>query len=132
MPELVRENRSFAPRGAALPSGLPDLQAEVSRKSDVWAYNVEGYYEEAMSRQWNTTTDIPWAHLEKTELPEAIGKAYAQLLTFLTEVEMTCDSVVVIDRGQVVEEGTLANVRQKHKNQSLEEIFVRLTGQEGI
>jgi hypothetical protein len=93
MPELVRENRSFAPRGAALPSGLPDLQAEVSRKSDVWAYNVEGYYEEAMSRQWNTTTDIPWADLEKAELPEAIGKAYAQLLTFLTEVEMIATDV---------------------------------------
>ena len=93
MPELVRENRSFAPRGAALPPGLPDLQAEVNRKSDVWAYNVEGYYEEAMSRQWNTTTDIPWSELAAVELPEAIGKAYAQLLTFLTEVEMIATDV---------------------------------------
>ena len=30
------------------------------------------------------------------------------------------------------EDGTLAAVRQKHKNQSLEEIFLRTTGQEGI
>jgi hypothetical protein len=93
MPELVRQNRSFAPRGAALPPGLPDLQAEVNRKSDVWAYNVEGYYEEAMSRQWNTTTDIPWEELAAIELPEPIGKAYAQLLTFLTEVEMIATDV---------------------------------------
>jgi hypothetical protein len=93
MPELVRANRSFAPRGAALPPGLPDLQAEVNRKSDVWAYNVEGYYEEAMSRQWNTTTDIPWRELADAELPEPIGKAYAQLLTFLTEVEMIATDV---------------------------------------
>jgi hypothetical protein len=93
MPELVRENRSFAPRGAALPPGLPDLQAEVNRKSEVWAYNVEGYYEEAMSRQWNATTDIPWAELATAELPEPIGKAYAQLLTFLTEVEMIATDV---------------------------------------
>src|SRR5262249_10715464 len=42
MPELIRQNRSFAPRGAAMPPGLPDLQAEVNRKSEVWAYNVEG------------------------------------------------------------------------------------------
>ena len=69
MPEVIRDNRSFAPRGAAMPDGLPDLQAEVNRKSDVWAYNVEGYYEEAMSRQWNTTTDIPWADLDRIDLP---------------------------------------------------------------
>jgi hypothetical protein len=93
MPEVIRTNRSFAPRGAAMPEGLPDLQAEVNRKSDVWAYNVEGYYEEAMSRQWNTTTDIPWGELERAELSEPIGKAYAQLLTFLTEVEMIATDV---------------------------------------
>ena len=61
MPELIRQNRSFAPRGAAMPAGLPDLQAEVNRKSEVWAYNIEGYYEEAMTRQWNATTDIDWS-----------------------------------------------------------------------
>src|SRR5205809_7781629 len=93
MPELSRENRSFAPRGAAMPEGLPDLQAEVNRKSEVWAYNVEGYYEEAMTRQWNATTDIPWAELQSVELPEDIGKAYAQRLTFLTDGEMIATDV---------------------------------------
>ncbi|HLK12605.1 MAG TPA: ferritin-like domain-containing protein [Candidatus Binatia bacterium] len=93
MPELIRHNRSFAPRGAALAEGLPDLQADVNRKSEVWAYNVEGYYEEAMTRQWNATTDIPWADLAGSELPEDVGKAYAQLLTFLTEVEMIATDV---------------------------------------
>ena len=93
MPELIRHNRSFAPRGAEIPPGTPDLQAEVSRKSEVWAYNIEGYYEEAMSRQWNATTDVPWAELAKYELPEEIGKAYSQLLTFLTEVEMIATDV---------------------------------------
>jgi len=93
MPELIRQNRSFAPRGAEIPAGVPDLQAEVNRKSEVWAYNIEGYYEEAMSRQWNATTDVPWEELRKYELPEAIGKAYSQLLTFLTEVEMIATDV---------------------------------------
>ena len=93
MPEIIRENRSFAPRGAAMPDGLPDAQADVNLKSEVWAYNVEGYYEEAMSRQWNATTDIPWADLADVQLPEAIGKSYAQLLTFLTEVEMIATDV---------------------------------------
>jgi hypothetical protein len=93
MPELIRQNRSFAPRGAEIPAGVPDLQAEVSRKSEVWAYNIEGYYEEAMSRQWNATTDVPWDELRKYELPEEIAKAYSQLLTFLTEVEMIATDV---------------------------------------
>ena len=93
MPELVRANRSFAPRGAEIPDGVPDLQPEVNRKSEVWAYNIEGYYEEAMSRQWNASTDVPWEELRKYELPEEIGKAYSQLLTFLTEVEMIATDV---------------------------------------
>ena len=93
MPELARENRGFAPRGAEIPAGCPDLQAEVNRKSEVWAYNVEGYYEEAMSRQWNATTDVPWADLAKAELPDDIARAYSQLLTFLTEVEMIATDV---------------------------------------
>src|SRR5689334_11440666 len=93
MPDLARENRSFAPRGAEIPPGCPDLQAEVNRKSEVWAYNIEGYYEEAMSRQWNATTDVPWADLAAAELPDDIARAYSQLLTFLTEVEMIATDV---------------------------------------
>jgi len=88
VPEKVRENRSYAPRGAEIPPGLPDAQPEVSRKSELWALNTEGYYEEAVTRQWNATTDIPWERLEGAELPEAIGKSLSQLMTFLTEVEM--------------------------------------------
>jgi ABC-2 type transport system ATP-binding protein len=84
--------------------------------------------------------DEPTAGLDPAQIRETrklireLGSQHTILLSthILTEVEMACDSVVVIDRGQVVEEGTLADVRQKHKNQSLEEIFVRLTGQEGI
>ena len=93
LPEVVRRNRSFAPRGAELADGLPDLQPEVSRKSEVWAYNIEGYYEEAMTRQWNATTDIAWQDLSKYEVPDEQNRAFAQLCTFLTEVEMIATDV---------------------------------------
>ena len=93
LPDLVRQNRSFAPRGAELPPGLPDLQPAVNHKGEVWAHNTEGYYEEAMTRQWNATLDVPWHELSKYELPEEINRAYAQLLTFLTEVEMVATDV---------------------------------------
>jgi ABC-2 type transport system ATP-binding protein len=84
--------------------------------------------------------DEPTAGLDPAQIRETrklireLGTQHTMLLSthILSEVEMTCDSVVVIYQGRVIEDGTLADVRQKHKNQSLEEIFVRLTGQEGI
>ena len=84
--------------------------------------------------------DEPTAGLDPAQIRETrklireLGTQHTMLLSthILSEVEMTCDSVVVIYQGRVVEDGTLADVRQKHRNQSLEEIFVRLTGQEGI
>lgn len=88
IPEKVRANRSYAPRGAEIPQGVPDAQPEVSRRSEVWAFNTESYYEEAVTRQWNATTDIPWERLQGVELAEPTGKALSQLCTFLTEVEM--------------------------------------------
>ncbi|MCZ2341049.1 MAG: ABC transporter ATP-binding protein [Bacteroidales bacterium] len=84
--------------------------------------------------------DEPTAGLDPTQIRETrklireLGREHTMLLSthILTEVEMACDSVIIIYQGKVAEDGTLAEVRRKHKNQSLEEIFVRLTGQEGI
>ncbi len=84
--------------------------------------------------------DEPTAGLDPTQIRETrklireLGNQHTMLLSthILSEVEMTCDSVVIINQGTVAEDGTLAAVRLKHKNQSLEEIFLRITGQEGI
>jgi ABC-2 type transport system ATP-binding protein len=84
--------------------------------------------------------DEPTAGLDPAQIRETrklireLGAEHTMLLSthILSEVEMACDSVIIIAQGRVAEDGTLADVRAKHKNQSLEEIFVRLTGQEGI
>jgi ABC-2 type transport system ATP-binding protein len=84
--------------------------------------------------------DEPTAGLDPTQIRETrklireLGSQHTMLLSthILSEVEMTCDSVIIIHQGQVAADGSLADIRRKHKNQSLEEIFVRLTGQEGI
>jgi ABC-2 type transport system ATP-binding protein len=84
--------------------------------------------------------DEPTAGLDPTQIRETrklireLGEHHTMLLSthILSEVEATCDSVIVIYQGQVVEEGSLSAVRQRHKNKTLEDIFVRLTGQEGI
>jgi len=84
--------------------------------------------------------DEPTAGLDPTQIRETrklireLGQQHTMLLCthILSEVEMTCDSVIIIHQGKVAEDGSLAAVRQRNKDQSLEEIFVKLTGQEGI
>jgi ABC-2 type transport system ATP-binding protein len=84
--------------------------------------------------------DEPTAGLDPTQIRETrlllreLGRQHTMLLSthILSEVEMTCDSVIIIYQGKVVEDGSLTAVRQRHNNQNLEDIFVRLTGQEGI
>ena len=89
LPELPRGPRGGAPRGAAYDvETQADLSPELNRKSDVWAYKVASFYEEAVSRQWNASTDIPWADLDRYERSEELEIAFAQLCTFFTEVEM--------------------------------------------
>ena len=89
LPEVPRGPRGAAPRGATYQvDRQADLSPELNRKSDVWAYKVASFYEEAMSRQWDATTYIPWADLEKYERPQEVEIAFAQLCTFFTEVEM--------------------------------------------
>ena len=84
--------------------------------------------------------DEPTAGLDPTQIRETrklireLGSDHTMLLSthILSEVEMACDSVIIIYQGEKIEDGSLTDVRMKHKNQSLEDIFVRLTGQEGI
>ncbi|HSQ58512.1 MAG TPA: ATP-binding cassette domain-containing protein [Gemmata sp.] len=84
--------------------------------------------------------DEPTAGLDPAQIRETrklmreLGKQHTMLLSthILSEVEATCDSVIIIHQGKVVEDGALAAVRQRHGEKSLEDIFVTLTGQEGI
>jgi hypothetical protein len=89
LPEVPRGPRGSAPRGAAYDvEQQADLAPELNRKSDVWAYKVASFTEEAMSRQWDATTDVPWMDLDRCERSEEVEIAFAQLCTFFTEVEM--------------------------------------------
>jgi ABC-2 type transport system ATP-binding protein len=84
--------------------------------------------------------DEPTAGLDPTQIRETrklineLGQDHTMLLSthILSEVEMTCDTVIIIYQGQVVANGLLSELSYQYGNQRLEEIFVRLTGQEGI
>jgi hypothetical protein len=79
---------SMAPRGAPLDDAeaLPGMGYQMNSKYQLWADNVVPLYEEAVSRQWSATRDIPWEELKP--LPDDLERAQTEFCTFLTEVEM--------------------------------------------
>ena len=78
--------RTMAPRGSDVDPDVPDMGYTVNGKAEVWSDNLLDLYEEAVSRQWSATRDIPWSELP--ELDPDIEHAMCQLCTVLSEVEM--------------------------------------------
>lgn len=50
----------------------------------------------------------------------------------MNEVEKLCDRVVIINKGEVVENGTIEELKEKYNNEDLEEVFVKLIGGDTI
>jgi ABC-2 type transport system ATP-binding protein len=69
---------------------------------------------------------------ESRKLIRELGEEHTILLSthILPEVEMTCDRLILINRGQVAAEGMLEDLRARHQN--LEELFVRIVEGEAV
>jgi hypothetical protein len=78
--------RTMAPRGSDVDPDVPDMGYTINEKAEVWSENVMELYEEAVSRQWSATRDIPWSELP--ELDPDVEHAMCQFATLLSEVEM--------------------------------------------
>ncbi len=86
VPERGSSRGSMAPRGCYVPDDTPGLDLyTLNEMSEVWSENAAALYDEAVVRQWNSVTDVPWDKLEK--LPDDIEKAVCQMCTGLTEIE---------------------------------------------
>ncbi len=80
--------------------------------------------------------DEPTAGLDPTQIRETrklireLGNQHTILLSthILPEVEMVCDSVIIINQGIVAMAGSLESIRHMGGNKSLEDIFVQITG----
>ena len=80
--------------------------------------------------------DEPTAGLDPTQIRETrklireLGCRHTILLSthILSEVEMTCDQAIIINRGKVALAGPLEDLRSK--NQTLEEMFINLVEKE--
>jgi ABC-2 type transport system ATP-binding protein len=77
--------------------------------------------------------DEPTSGLDPSQIRETrglikeLGQEHTILLSthILSEVELTCENIIIIDRGEVAATGNLAELRRKHQN--LEDYFIRLT-----
>ena len=46
----------------------------------------------------------------------------------MAEVEKLCDRVIIINKGKLVEQGTIEELKEKYNNDDLEDVFVSLIG----
>ncbi|APM40222.1 ABC transporter ATP-binding protein [Clostridium kluyveri] len=46
----------------------------------------------------------------------------------MTEVEKLCDRVIIIQKGRLIEEGTIEQLKKRYNNYNLEEVFIKLIG----
>ena len=93
-PDLMDEspNQTQRTRGAIPREGVPQFSAYTFRdKKEVWGFNLTKLYQEAVSRQWSSATDIPWDTLRP--LPDDIEAAQCQLATFFAQVEFVAADV---------------------------------------
>src|SRR3990170_5161591 len=79
------QNRSIKARGSVARPDAPRVPGSYAGRADVYSENARLLYEEAVTRQWSSATDIPWDEIQP--LPDDIERAMCQLCTFLTEVE---------------------------------------------
>src|SRR5579872_421197 len=47
---------------------------------------------------------------------------------FMEEAESLCDNLAIMDKGQIVTEGTVTELLAKHEAKTLEEVFLKTTG----
>ncbi len=65
------------------------------------------------------------------QLIKDLGKSKTIILSthIMQEVEAVCDDVIMISQGAIRANDTLEGLRKAHPNQSLESIFIELTGE---
>jgi hypothetical protein len=86
------DNETGRPRGALRREGAPRVGSyRVTSKADIWMHNAAALYEEALTRQWSSATDVPWETLKA--LPDDIERAECELATFLSDVEFVAGDV---------------------------------------
>ena len=64
-------------------------------------------------------------------LDELVAQAHTTIVVtthLMEEAEQHCDRLAIIDRGRLVEQGEPAELLERHRTDSLEEVFIAVTG----
>ncbi len=87
LPETADPSTGFAPRGAHVEPAGPAYPFTLNEREHVAPPEVAKLYDQAVSAQWDATSDIPWHKVEP--LPFPMAHALAQIMTFLAENELS-------------------------------------------
>jgi TusA-related sulfurtransferase len=87
MPPHADPITGFAPRGARVEPGGPSYPFTLNERDRVAPPEVAVLYQQAVSSQWDATTDIPWAKVKS--LSADLENALIQIMTFLAENELS-------------------------------------------
>ena len=66
-----------------------------------------------------------WNHLRELN---KLGMTIFLTTHFMDEAEQLCDRIAIMDKGQIVTEGTVEELLAKHEAKNLEEVFLKTTG----
>jgi TusA-related sulfurtransferase len=87
LPSSADPFTGFAPRGARVERGGPSYPFTLNERDHVAPPEVGKLYDQAVSAQWDATSDIPWSKVRP--LHDALERALAQIMTFLAENELS-------------------------------------------
>lgn len=87
LPNSADPFTGFAPRGARVEPGGPSYPFTLNQRDHVAPPEVAKLYDQAVSAQWDATTDIPWSKVRS--LPDTLESALVQIMTFLAENELS-------------------------------------------
>jgi hypothetical protein len=85
-PERADPASGFAPRGTRVEPGGPPFPFTLLDRDRAAPPQAADLYERAVAAQWDATRDIPWDRTLR--LPPPLGRALAQIMSFLAENEL--------------------------------------------
>lgn len=74
------------------------------------------------------TRNHMWSYLQDVNKKEGMTVFFTT--HYMEEAEKIADRIAIIDHGQIIEFGTLAELKERTKTETLEEAFLKLTGSE--
>jgi ABC-2 type transport system ATP-binding protein len=66
-----------------------------------------------------------WKHLQELNKQ---GMTVFLTTHFMEEAEALCDRLAIMDKGQIVTEGTVPELLERHEAKNLEDVFLKTTG----